>query len=227
MYHYAYVLTFPNNMRYIGARSSVLPPELDTTYLGSGKALPKDRHDHRHLIDKKIIQVCESRSVLMQFEMDFIIQNKCITSPEWYNQRLKTHDRHGEKLKLPIKRNCAESLKKRETFSRRYGNGYRTPAQLQADKNVSLRHKGVPNPKKAHKGIDNHGFVAWYYITPEGVYVEVHDKTKEEMAEVLGFTKRQLGHGFHYTNQHKCSDRHPRKGWTFGNLPKPTKTDTL
>ena len=53
MYHYAYLLTFPDGMKYVGARSIHFQPELDVTYLGSGKALPKDRHNNRHLIHKK------------------------------------------------------------------------------------------------------------------------------------------------------------------------------
>lgn len=41
------------------------------------------------------------------------------------------------------------------------------------------------------------------------------------MAASLGFTPRQLGHGFHYTNEHKVAQKMPRKGWVFGNLPRP------
>lgn len=55
MYHYCYLLEFPDGMKYVGAKSSKLRPDLDTTYLGSGKDLPKDRHDYRHLINKTIL----------------------------------------------------------------------------------------------------------------------------------------------------------------------------
>lgn len=220
MYHYAYILTFPNNMKYIGARSFRLKPDLDTTYLGSGRYLPKDRHDNRHCVQKEIIKCFNTREELVNFEKSFIIENQCVESSDWYNARKSTYDRYGTKTLNRAK--PTEPYKSGITFKRRYGQGYRTPAQIDGAKRMREKLTGVANPLKAHHGIDNSGFTAWYYINPLGVYVEVHDKTKQEMAEELGFTARQLGHGFHYTNEHKCSNRLPRKGWTFGNLPRPT-----
>ena len=218
MYHYAYLLTFPNGKKYIGARSFHLKPELDTTYLGSGKALPKDRHDFRELVQKDILQVFDTRKELLEFEKNFIKNNSCIEDKNWYNLRLSTFDRHGQKV--PNRKPCDKQTTSGSTHKRRYAN-FRTPAQIDGTERMKKALTGVPNPAKGHKGISNSGFIPWYYITPNGDYVEVFDKTKKEMAKELGFTERQLGHGFHHTNEHQCAERIPRKGWTFGNLPRP------
>lgn len=218
MYHYAYLLTFPNGKKYIGARSFHLKPELDTTYLGSGKALPKDRHDYRDLVQKDILQTFNTREELMEFEKNFIKNNNCIKDESWYNLRLSTFDRHGQKT-LNFKQ-CKYQTTSGSTFKKRYKN-YRTPAQIDGAARMRKALTGVSNPAKGLKGVNNNGFNPWYYITPDGQYVEVLDKTKKEMASELGFTERQLGHGFHHTNEHQCAKSMPRKGWTFGNLPRP------
>ena len=81
---------------------------------------------------------------------------------------------------------------------------------------------GVKNPAKGHVGIKNNGFKPWYSISPEGIYREHLEMTKQEFAESLGVTQRQIIHRFHYTNEHKIAKSKPLKGWTFGNLPKPS-----
>lgn len=224
MYHYAYLLTFENGMQYVGARSTHLEPHLDTTYLGSGRKLPKDRHDNRHTVTKVILACFNTREDLMEYEKNFIVQNGCCESNAWYNQRRKTHDRHGSIPHNKGKSGLPSTSGK--TLSQRYGNGYRTPAQIAGAAAMRKKLTGVPNPLKGHSGITNTAFKAWYYITPTGEYVEVHDKTKRDLAPQLGFTERQLINAFHWTNEHKQARTLPRKGWTFGNLPRPTDTAT-
>lgn len=218
MYHYAYLLTFPNGKKYVGAHSTNLLPELDTTYLGSGKALPKDRHETRD-VNKIILATFSSREELMAFEVEFIKTNGCVQSEDWLNQRLATYDRHGStswnKGKTRIISNSGATL------SRRYGNGYRTPAQLAGAKAMREKLTGISNPAKGHHGTDNSGFTPWYYITPDGEYVEIHDKTKGEMASTFGVTQRQLINRFHYTNEHRKAKYPTLRGYTFGNLPRP------
>ena len=218
MNHYAYIITFENGMKYVGARSTKLNPELDTTYLGSGRSLPPSRT--RFNTSKTILKTFNTRAELMQFEVDFIIANNCVESPEWYNQRVRTYDRHGEAPHN--KGTTCHEYKSRPIFSERYKDN-RTAAMLAADEIRREKCKGS-NLAKGHKGTTNCAFIPWYYITPLGEYVEVTDKTKEDMAELLGFTPRQLVHRFHYTNQHKVGRTKPAKGWTFGNLPRPTDT---
>lgn len=218
MYHYAYLLTFPDGMKYIGARSSKVKPELDTSYLGSGRALPKDRLDVRN-VSKIILATFLTRTELMEFEQQFIELNDCTKHNSWYNLKVVTHDRHKSmpwnKGKTGIPNTHTE------TFKKRYCNGYRTPAQIAGAESMREKLTGVANPLKGHHGTDNSGFVPWYYITPEGVYVEVHDKTKGEMASSFGVTQRQLINRFHYTNEHRVAKYPTLRGYVFGNLPRP------
>jgi len=55
-------------------------------------------------------------------------------------------------------------------------------------------------------------------IFQNGMKIEVHNKSKQDYAVKLGVTPRQLGHRFHYTNEHKEAKGLPLKGYTFGNL---------
>lgn len=221
MYHYAYLLTFPNGKQYVGARSTKVLPKLDSTYLGSGRDLPYDRHDYRHLVNKVILKEFSTRKELIEFEEDYIINNKCIESNNWYNLKIGTYDKHGKNhvnngFTTESRIKASKTIKKRN-----YVKGNRTPAQQAKDIKCSIQSTGIKNPAKGHKGTTNTAFIPWYYIDPNGNYVEVHNETKRDKAKQLGFTERQLIHGFHYTNEHKESNRLPRKGWTFGNLPKP------
>ncbi len=225
MHHYAYLLTFPNGMKYVGAKSGKVKPELDSTYLGSGRDLPKDRHEYRSKIVKEILGIFNSRSELIDYEANYIEVNDCVNSNQYYNLRYTVYDKHN---KGHTGRGFTKACKSKATATykkRNYTKGAnRTPAQLAHDQWCRDNFVGVKNPAKGHSGISNQGFISWYYIDPEGNYVEVHDQTKIDKAPELGFTARQLGHGFHYTNEHKKSNRPPRKGWTFGNLPRPKST---
>lgn len=219
MSHYAYLLTFSDGMRYIGARSTRLSPELDASYLGSGKRLPKDRHDQRNVL-KTILATFLTREELMEFEESLIKLNGCTQSPDWYNCRVATFDRHGSlpwNTGLSVK--VADSFK--ETYSRRY-KGNRSLAMIAAHESTAEKNRGTKNPDKGHKSTTNCAFVPWYYITPNGEYVEVHDKTKREAAESLGVTERQLINRFHHTNEHRVAKYPTLRGYVFGNLPRPT-----
>lgn len=214
MYHYCYLLTFPNGMKYVGAHSTHLEPHLDTSYLGSGKLLPKDRHSINKPT-KKVLGVFKTREELMAFETNYIIQNSCHVSNEWYNIRTSTYDRHGESS---WNTGLKHKFKPRPEFTKRYGKGYRSPAQIAGAASMREKLTGVSNPAKGHPGIENSGFKPWYSISPLGVRTEYHDKTKQEIAAELGVTPRQLIHRFHYTNEHQPAKTKPLKGWTFGNL---------
>lgn len=226
MHHYAYLLTFPNGIKYVGARSGSVEPELDTTYLGSGRMLPQDRHEHRDQVQKDILKVFTNRDDLIEFETNYIEQHDCVNSDSYYNLRHKVYDKHnkghGSSGFTDESRAKSMATIKKRNYTK---SANRTPAQLAHDQWCSKNFTGVKNPAKGHSGTDNHGFVPWYYIDPDGNYVEVHDQTKSDKAPEFGLTPRQLGHAFHHTNQHCKSNRLPRKGWTFGNLPRPKTTD--
>ena len=223
MNHYAYLLTFTDGMKYIGARSTHLSPELDASYLGSGRRLPKDRLDTRNVI-KTILAVFQTREELMKYETFFIIQNQCVQSPDWYNMKSVTFDRHGS---IPCNKGCVTGpLSNDSTFSATYSSRYkgnRSPAMLAAHAATAEKNRGVVNPAKGHKSISNCAFIPWYYITPDGDYIEVHDKTKRELAQSFGVTERQLINRFHQTNMHKVAKYPTLRGYVFGNLPRPTE----
>lgn len=219
MNHYAYLLTFADGMLYIGARSCKLAPELDTTYLGSGRALPADRKDTPPL--KTILGTFSTRKELMDFERNYIEEHNCVASPNWYNQRVATHDRHGSpSWNTGISVDRTEAAK---TFSRRY-KGNRTPAMLAAHAATAEKIRGTKCKDKGHAGITNTAFQPWYYVTPQGVYVEVRDQTKKDIAPTLGLKVHQISNRMRECNQHKPAPTKPLKGWIFGNLPRPTDT---
>lgn len=225
MFHYVYLLEFPNGMGYIGLHSTVIQPELDICYLGSGKALPpRDTTS----CTKTILATFPTRETALQYEIDLIIANDCVKSEIWYNLRRNTFDKHGSTLNPQHIKQIVENRtgKLRTEYGKKYSGEGRTPAQKAGDKRAGLKILGTKNPAKGSPGISNQGFTPWYYITPTGEYVEVLDTPKQDYASKLGFTARQLGHRFHYTNEHKVARTLPAKGWTFGNLPRPTDMDS-
>ena len=224
MYHYVYVLTFPDGMKYIGLHSTTIEPHLDTCYLGSGKALPpRDRFS----CTKEVVKICSTRQEAREHEIALIIENNAIESPMFYNKRRSTNDKFGAKLSEEHRKLCsiANKGKSKVEWGKKYSGAGRTPAQIAGSIRAGEKIRGTKNPAKGSSGIKNQGFTPWYYITPTGEYVEVLNRTKQEVASELGFTYRQLGHGFHYSNEHKKATTLPRKGWTFGNLPRPTGSE--
>ena len=217
-YHYVYTLQFTDGMKYIGLHSTNIKPDLDTCYLGSGSALPKGRT--YQTCKKKIVQVFDNRQEAVDLEIQLIKKYDAVDSGEFYNQRLKTHDKHGSSLTEEHKAEISKTQKgrSRALYEQKYSGDGRTPAQKAGDKSAGDKIRGIKNPAKGLSGSTNNGFNPWYYITPEGVRVEVHSESKQDYAAKLGVTPRQLGHRFHYTNEHKEAKTLPLKGWTFGNL---------
>lgn len=220
MFHYVYLLEFDDGKGYIGVHSTIIKPELDSSYLGSGKALPPRTRD---TCVKHVLKEFSTREEAVAYEIELINLNNCVESDQWYNLRYKTYDKFGSNLSEEHKKLISETHKGRDRseYGKRYTGVNRTPAQKAADIRLSQTTKGIKNPAKGFPGITNTGFKPWYYVTPEGVYVEVLDKTKQEVCSELGFTYRQILNGFHHTNEHKVARTLPRKGWVFGNLPRP------
>lgn len=222
MHHYVYLLEFENGKGYIGSHSTNIEPELDTRYLGSGAKLPKR---NPNTCKKTIIKICNSRQDAQDYEEKMIRLNNCVESGMFYNMRYRVNDKHGSHLSDEHKeqiRNTQLGRCKHSSDASRLTGDERTPAQKQADTVRSVKQTGILNKAKGHTGVSNCAFKPWYYITPNGVYHEMHNETKEDAAARLGFTIRQLTHGFHRSNEHKKARTLPRKGWTFGNLPRPT-----
>ena len=215
MNHYIYLLEFPNGMKYIGCRSCNTTPELDVLYLGSGRALPEKRE-----CTKTILNTYSTRLEAVQAEIQYIMDNDCTNSIEYYNLRLATYDRHGDigpSTNVGKTKENTDYIRQANEKRKQYRGEARTPAQKAHDAKMTGKSTG-PNPAKARKGTDNQGFVPWYSINPQGVLQEYRNTTKQEMAKVFEVTYRQLGHRFHYTNIDKPSKSKTLKGWTFGNI---------
>lgn len=223
MYHYVYLIEFNDGMKYVGVHSTNIKPELDTRYLGSGRALPERSPE---TCNKRILGIYPDRASAIQAEKDYIISNNCCESDEFYNIRIGSFDLHGftKKTSKGIAA-AAEKLSGRivgkmaKEAANHLKGEQRTPAQKAGA--ISMREKltGLKNPKKAHKGIENSAFVPWYYITPQGEYYEVRNETKKD------FAIRHDKHPNSVLNRCRNDSEHLKakwgqwKGWTFGNLP--------
>ena len=99
MYHYVYTLYFPSTgMSYIGCHSTIIEPELDTCYLGSGTRLPKDRSSQNCI--KKVIKVFNTRKEATRYEEDLIAETNADIRDDYYNMRWHVHDKHGSHLSV-------------------------------------------------------------------------------------------------------------------------------
>lgn len=225
MNHYTYLLTFSNGMKYIGVRSTKLKPELDTCYLGSGRYLPEDRD-----CIKTILNTYPSRKEAVQAETAFIIENNCVNSDSWYNQRSWNYDKHGQTKETNTsvakiahkltgrRKEDYEYIRKANLKRKKYVGDNRTPAQKEGHKSMVIKNTGVKNPAKGHKGTTNCAFKPWFYITDSGQLTIVTDETKQDYAHRIGLTPRQIVHRFHHTNINKPVKQGVCKGWIFGNL---------
>lgn len=221
MYHYVYKLTFPDGMMYVGVHSTRIQPQLDTCYLGSGKALPERTPA---TCVKEILKEFPTRKEAVAYEIACIDLWDAIESPLFYNQRRTTFDKHGTSLSEEHREQIRlTSTGRSRPEIRKYVGENRTPAQKDADRRNGEFNRGRKNPKKGHPGTSNNGFRPWYYVTPQGAQIDVVDRTKQEMASTFGMTERQMAHRFHYTNQHQpCRYTVGNaKGYIFGDLPRP------
>jgi len=208
-------------MKYIGMHSTTIEPELDSRYMGSGKALPSMAKREKAV--KEILKIFTTRSQARKYEIKLIKEFRCVDSPEYYNIRTSTHDKYNSSLSKEHRKQISKRHRGvPRPYLRKYKGKNRTPAQKAADERLRQTTKGIPNLKKGHPGTSNHAFIPWYYITPQGEYVEVFDMTKADLAKKLKISSTTLAQYFRPENQHKLiTNGRVFKGYTFGNLPKP------
>jgi hypothetical protein len=221
------MLTFLDGKKYIGARSTELKPELDACYLGSGRYLPTRTKD---TCVKVILGTYSTREELLVAETALIDLHNAVQSDMYYNKRRKVYDKFGLTQETcngvatttsKLKGRSAETheyIRQANVIRSSYSGENRTPAQIEGQKKVAETLRGTKNPAKACHGVNNGGFRPWYYITPEGIRVEVYNETKMDYATKLGFTHRQITHRFHHTNIDKAGKTGIFKGWVFGDL---------
>lgn len=227
MHHYTYLITFPDGMQYVGMHTSQNEPHLDVCYLGSGSHLPTDRNWKS--CTKEILGVYNTREEAFQAEAEYIQKFDCIASDAYYNCRVRTFDKYGQRkhtdeniaaMAHKLRGRTKDTHKYMQAMATKhswYAGENRTPAQKLGDAIRREKNKGA-NPAKGHHKTDNQGFVPWYYTNELGVTTNVYDVTKQDYAERLGITKRQIAY---YTSSVYAGipiKRGPLKGWIFGNL---------
>ena len=85
MYHYTYKIYYTTNKFYISVRSSQVPPEEDTKYVGSSKVTPNDC-----IIRKEILGVFATRDLAVLNEMEHQRFHNVIHNDLYYNMIIQT-----------------------------------------------------------------------------------------------------------------------------------------
>lgn len=185
MNHYTYEITFENNMKYIGVRSCKCPINEDP-YTGSSKIIPPELYA---TCEKKILKIFNTRIEAVEHEINLHNELDIVVNKQYYNQAKQTStffDQSGaraethasvaamaNKLSGRTKKEY-QYLKEKAANSRRLRGENRTEAQKKADLALS-KYRGIKNPDKGNSGIDNPNFKPWYYINPDGLYIEILD----------------------------------------------------
>jgi hypothetical protein len=218
MYHYTYLIQHKTeNKRYIGVRTSKVPPTQDITYWGSSKHLPKDIQSTH---SKVILQTHSTRERAVQHEILLHEANDVAVNPDYYNKAKQTStgfDTAGTSITEECKLKISKSLKGRvfteEHKKRLSASTVGKPKTGQHRENCSKAQKkvasspGYKNPRqgvvlteelkskisesikasKVNASTNNNRFSPWF-ITKNNVTTLYYDKTKEEVA---------LEHGLH------------------------------
>ena len=230
--HYVYEIDYADGMKYIGARTCEGLPINDTKYMSSSKIAPKEG-------TKSILRAFTSRQECIDYEAKLHKQLNVAHNVMYYNQTNQTSTKFDQQgctsESHPHIKAMADKLRGRSSSTHQYiadankkRSQYKGDARTDAQKLGAVKvgnwNRGRKNPAKGIPGTSNNGFIPWYYITPNGDYHEMYTTTRIDFAPTIGATSRQLGHRFHYTNQHqKAGSRATAvlRGWTFGKLPKP------
>ena len=189
MFHYTYIIQDTHSeMRYIGARSSKVPPTEDTSYWGSSKYLPEDvRGTHR----KIILKVFDTREKAIQHEIELHELNDVARSPKYYNKSKQTSTKFDT---TGISHVCSEDAKKR--ISKSNSGKKRTKAQNEAQsvrqkghtwatQESIAKHKATYKANGKTKGTKHHNFKPWFIATEEGTR-EFYYTTKAEQSVIDG-----------------------------------------
>lgn len=171
MNHYTYELRFENGMKYIGVRSCKCPIDEDS-YVGSSKLIPSTLYA---TCEKVILGVFDTRIDAQQDEITRHAKLDVARNPEYYNGiNAKSTGFSPVGLTAKVSENVANRAKR----FRAYRGENRTEAQKLADQALS-KFKGTKNPAKGLSGLDNTQVKPWYYVTPEGEYVEVYTSIRQ------------------------------------------------
>ena len=220
MYHYTYLLIHKTTAkRYIGVRTSLVPPLQDITYWGSSKHIPSDvKSTHIKLILKEF----NTREEAVNHEILLHELNNVAESPCFYNKAKQTStkfdtsgitltDEHKEKCriastgkyhtqetkdklsKLLKGRIFSEETKKRMSQAQKLlykQTGYTNPRQgVILTEELKQKISKAVKDKGCNDSINNNTFKPWF-ITFNGITTEYRSTTKKEQAILDGHSPR-------------------------------------
>lgn len=111
MYHYTYEITYADNTKYIGVRTSKCVPEEDTSYNGSSKYTPNNK-----ILSKVILGIFATREEALVNECKLQTENDVVRNPLYHNRCIQTStgfDTTG--LKLTFTQEHKDKLAKAST----------------------------------------------------------------------------------------------------------------
>jgi len=213
MNHYTYEIKFENDMKYLGVRSCKCPIE-DDPYTGSSKLIPPELYA---TCEKTILATFETRIEAQQDEIRRHAELDVARNPAYYNG---INAKSTGFSPIGLTKKHSENVKLRSEKFRAYRGTNRTEAQLKADKKVAEFQKDRKDPSKGNSGIDNPKVKPWYYITPEGEYIEVHTSIRQYLPTHPVFKDWSPSKIYERisTKAHIPSIRGVVKGYTFGYL---------
>lgn len=210
-YHYVYEIVYTDNKRYIGARTSSVPPEEDTSYIGSSKYTPNN-----NILQKSILGVFPRRDEALAFEIYLHDKFNVHISDMYYNKAKQTSTGFST---AGITKDSCEWLQRRKYLS----GDQRTATQKAGAKKGAIAATGQKVPSRGRSGIKANKFKPWYYITPDGKYVEFTSTPISTFCETAHGTPLSRAVIFNCTSKynHTKVPHGAAKGWTVGFLPKP------
>lgn len=234
-------------MRYIGVRSSTVPPIEDTLYWGSSKYTP-DNIKQNHT--KIILKEHSTRKLAVEHEIELHNLNDVALSSDYYNRSKQTvtgFDTSGTQLTEEHKSLCSDRLKGRVfTEEHKRNISLATTGKPKSDQhkiNCSLAQKalvssGYTNPRKGvvlseetkarissskkaaglSKSTKNNRFSPWF-ITSKDVTELFYDKTKAEYAEENELSIYSFRSAFLRSKGTVTLKRGAFAGMVLGNIP--------
>lgn len=249
MYHYTYLLLHKTtSKRYIGVRTSKVPPIQDTEYWGSSIHIPSDvKSTHIKIILKEFV----TRDEAVRHEILLHELNNVAVSENFYNRAKQTSikfDTAGTTLTAEHKEKCriastgkrhtketreklsallkgrkfTEETKKRMSQSQKYlynKKGYVNPRQgITMTEELKSKISEAVIAKKCNKGTNNNTFKPWF-ITYQGVTMEYYNTTKREQSILDGFKPNYYTDLSTKSKGVKPIGKGNFKGAIIGNLP--------
>lgn len=223
MYHYVYLLINTiTGHKYIGKRSCNIHPNLDTSYMGSSRYVPKEQ------CDKIILSLHSSSKLALDEEIRLHNLYEVGINPDFYNKAkqtstsfdttgIKTKMKPETKVKIGLaNKGVSKTLtnEQREKLKAHLAK-FRTP-EVRKKASTTLSIQG------SNKGIKNSQFTPWYISTPTvtHLFLNIPKNTK---AIQDGFKSPK--HYVDLQRKLKGSIKHRVYGTitAIGNLPKQYK----